>query len=101
MKRLVIVSEEWGIYLGTAIGLGFWSLLDSVGQEAAVTFENKKEAIEYIRSWDENNDPAAFSFVEVECAADMYATISELTKAGLPERYVAIMLSEMVAEGRA
>ena len=31
--RILIYSEADGVYLGSCMGLGFWSELDSVGQE--------------------------------------------------------------------
>lgn len=50
--RFVLVHPEMGVYLGTCLGLGFWSKLDPVGQLAAVTFENRTVADVIMRSWD-------------------------------------------------
>ncbi len=34
----IIVHKEYGVYLGAALGFGFWSKLDPVGQPAAIAF---------------------------------------------------------------
>lgn len=85
MKNIVIVHPEMGIYLGTGFGLGFFSLLDCAGQEYAASFDNADQAREHIASWESNNDPTAYRFVEVECEEEFYATIEELEAAGLAE----------------
>lgn len=88
----VIVHEEMGIYLGHSLGLGFWSKLDAVGQEAACTFENEKDAAVRIRSWVANNDPSEYRFVEVPGATN-HATVDQLKEAGLDD-----YLGEMVVD---
>lgn len=50
--RFVLVHPEMGIYLGSCMGMGFWSKLDPVGQPCAVTFENRVEADDVMQSWD-------------------------------------------------
>lgn len=81
--NIVITHPEWGIYLGNAMGLGFWSLLDSADQPKAVTFPDEEMAIAHIRSWDNNNDPEDYSFVEA--SKNEYATTADLKAAGLEE----------------
>lgn len=49
--RLVLVHPEWGIYLGSAMGFGFWSKVDPVGQDAAVTFPDAETAERVMASW--------------------------------------------------
>lgn len=80
--RIVVTHPKMGVYLGNCLGLGFWTLLDTVGQTSAVTFANVDDAREHISSWDENPDPDSYSFVPVDCQED-YATIADLAKAGL------------------
>lgn len=82
-KGIVITHPELGVYLGSAFGLGFWSKLDSVGQDSAATFETAEQANEYIRGWQEYNDPAFHTLVTVECADDQYATMIEMKAAGI------------------
>lgn len=79
--RFVLTHPEMGVYLGNCLGLGFWTLLDTVGQPEAVTFPSIAEAEMHIRSWDQNNNPDVYQFVPVDCAE--YASIADLVKAGL------------------
>jgi hypothetical protein len=84
-QRFVLYSEQEGIYLGNAMGLGFWSKLDPVGQDVAVTFATPEEAVGHVRTWD---NPERF-LKKVRARAVMiedtaYATIPELVAAGLP-----------------
>ena len=44
MKAIVIFHEEMGVYLGNALGLGFWSMLDPAGQTSAVCFPDEDAA---------------------------------------------------------
>jgi hypothetical protein len=81
--RVVITHPEWGIYLGSALGLGFWSMLSSAGQVEAVTFSDESDAIDYIRSWEAGNDPEDYSFVEA--SPQDAATVSDLKAAGLED----------------
>jgi len=81
--RVVITHPEMGIYVGSAIGFGFWSKLDSVGQDSVVTFENEDDARDYVRSWAENNDDSAYGYHQVSTVLKEYAEIPELIAAGL------------------
>lgn len=69
-KRILIVHNRDGIYIGHALGMGFFSKLDPVDQPAATTFEDKDDAREHISEWvgfksgDVKMDE--FTFVEVE-----------------------------------
>jgi hypothetical protein len=82
MKRVLLVSESNGIYLGSAAGLGFWSKLDAVRQTSAVTFADEKEARDYAATW--SNRVVDLRTVEVDVAAEGYATMDECAAAGLP-----------------
>ncbi|MFG1270597.1 hypothetical protein V5F40_21845, partial [Xanthobacter sp. DSM 14520] len=81
-SKIVIVHLEWGVYIGNALGLGFWSMLDSAGQFVAVIFASEADAEAHIRSWDENNTPSAYRLVSV-AAAGRWASLAELRAAGL------------------
>lgn len=48
VRRFIVVSDEWGVYLGSCMGLGFWSAMDPVGQDAAITFASESEADQFI-----------------------------------------------------
>jgi len=80
--RYVIYSEEYGIYLGSCAGLGFWSKLDPVGQTHAISFDNKEQTAEVIASW-ESTPPLNTRAVAV-LSDDPYVSIIECVAAGLP-----------------
>ncbi|MFG6080332.1 hypothetical protein ACEUZ9_000882 [Paracoccus litorisediminis] len=82
--RIVITHPEYGIYLGSFLGLGFWSKISAEGQEEACTFKNEELARDYIATWEENGDPAKYGFAEVATDAP-FATIAELDAAGLED----------------
>jgi len=78
MSGYVIVHKDMGVYLGACLGLGFWTLLDPVGQPGAVVFDSVDQARDYISSWENNNDPNEFEYVKVR-----NGDISSLKEAGL------------------
>lgn len=82
MKRFVLYSEQWGIYLGEFLGFGFWTKIDGAGQDAAITFADKEEALRCVESW--LSKPGDFEIKSVECADQRYVTIDECEAAGLP-----------------
>lgn len=83
-KEIVLTHPEMGIYVGTAIGLGFWSNWDAAGQNTAPTFESEQQARNHVRTWDTLNDDTQYSYVEVEIDdIGHYATIDQLRAAGL------------------
>jgi hypothetical protein len=83
MMAYVIVHETMGIYLGNCMGMGFWTLLDPVGQPSAATFSSIRDAQEHVLSWENNNHLADYRFVPVQ--EDVYhgASIKALKEAGL------------------
>ena len=90
-EAFVLVHEEDGIFLGQGMGLGFWSKLDPVGQDAAVTFPTAAEFNDWIAEVRKEN-PDAFrqpsSLVRVKASkyegGVWYATIDDCKAAGLP-----------------
>lgn len=80
---VVMYHPELGVYLGSCMGMGFWSKLDPVSQEHACTFASADQAHEHMSSW-ECGAVEGVSFVEVETSADGYASIAACAKAGLP-----------------
>jgi hypothetical protein len=81
--RVVLHSDDWGTYLGSFIGLAFFSNHDPVGQTAACTFANEDEIRRVVASWD-CGQPPTWRAVPVETTADGYATIEHCKAAGLP-----------------
>ena len=84
-RGFVIVHRDDGIYLGNALGLGFFSKLDPVGQNQAVAFDSIQAATEHLSSWAiaEESDMQAYQFVEVLLNSNGCATIEACVKAGL------------------
>ncbi len=79
----VLTHPEHGIYIGSCMGLGFWSKLDAAGQDAVCTFVSEAEAAEYIQSWDGGHNPADYQLKPVTPSLDNYATVADLRAAGL------------------
>jgi hypothetical protein len=86
MRKILLVHDGWGVYLGSCLGLGFWSQQDPCGQTEAVTFPSEAEARDVVASWRPmvgEYDPDDFRYVEVEVAGeDGYATMAECVAAG-------------------
>ena len=80
---VVITHPKDGVYLGQTLGLGFWTLMDSVGQPSACVFKSVKQATKQVESWEEHHPVRDYVFVTVKTADDRYATIQELKDAGL------------------
>ena len=79
----VIFHPEMGIYLGSFIGLAFWSKLDVAGQDFAVTFPCKEVADSFMHSW-EGGRPKGALCVPVEPDDGNYASVEACVQAGLP-----------------
>jgi len=79
---VVITHAEMGIYLGSCMGLGFWSKLDPVGQPSAVTFPSIEAAREHMAFW-ERETPLEVVFRSVTPDDGFYASIAACVAAGL------------------
>lgn len=82
-ERVVITHPERGVYVGNAMGLGFWSRLDPAGQSSVVTFETEQDARAHVAGWDEGNNPGNYGYVSVRPTRGDYATAFDLRAAGL------------------
>lgn len=86
MNAFLMQHPELGIYLGSCMGLGFWSKLDAAGQTEAVTFPSPEAGIAAIKSWqDQGNSqlkPEDMKFLPVIAAEEGYATMQQCVKAG-------------------
>jgi hypothetical protein len=78
--RVLLHHKTMGIYLGSALGFGFWSKLDPCGQDAAWTFESIEQAREAVASWDSPVENPMFTHVEVD---GEFATIEQCVAVGL------------------
>lgn len=64
----VIAHAELGVFVGAAMGLAFWSRLDSVGQTVAATFASEEEALDFARIW-EQDAPIDLDAIEIFAVA--------------------------------
>lgn len=85
--RFVVVHPEMGVYLGSAMGMGFWSKLDPVGQDSAITFVNRMQAEQVMRAWDDGRpgDVVIWPMIPDRpgLARERYASIAACVAAGL------------------
>ncbi|SER39957.1 MULTISPECIES: hypothetical protein [Pseudomonas] len=86
----VIAHSKDGVFLGHMLGLGFWSKLDPVGQEAAPCWPSMEEARDFVETWDlpaEEKEDFLSQLRFVAVTADVFnhtaASISACRKAGL------------------
>jgi hypothetical protein len=80
MEKFILVHKEDGVYVGNALGLGFWSRLDAADQESAVTFDSEQEAKDHVASWDCSDElKNAVTFQPVE-TSERYIHKSLLTQ---------------------
>jgi len=86
--RYVLFDEEWGVFLGEAFGLGFWSKLDPVGQDRAPAFESEVSIKEFIGGMVPKGRPKKWWAFPVEASGSpedgFYASMEACIKAGVP-----------------
>jgi len=51
MSHCIITHPTLGVFIGTGFGLGFWSKLEPMGQDAACVFKSQEEAQTFADSW--------------------------------------------------
>ena len=90
MIGYVLYSERDGVFIGHGLGLGFWSKLDPVGQNCAVTFKSEEDALNAAPLFHAHTDVRAVPVVVDQPAPDMagvpahYVSIAACVAAGLP-----------------
>lgn len=85
-EKYLIAHREWGVFLGSAMGMAFWSKMDAVGQDQAVVFDTELRAEEYLKTWDWNGeeqpDEIGIHPVLVATEDQGYATMEECENSG-------------------
>lgn len=85
-NAVVITHPEHGIFVGAAMGLAFWTLLDTAGQSRVATFSSIAEAREFVSSWElAEFDRARCEYIilpTVSADSD-HASLADLIAAGL------------------
>ena len=85
----IIYHPTEGVYLGSCFGLGFWSNIDPVGQDSAVTFKTESNARELVDNWAALPDfpkrlIGDMKIIAVFNSQPGFATVAECVAAGLP-----------------
>lgn len=52
MEKHILIHPEYGVYIGSCFGLGFWSRLDAADQDSAILFNSPDDALSYAATWD-------------------------------------------------
>lgn len=78
-RGYVLVSAEWGVFLGEALGFRFWSRADPVGQDSAPTWPSEEFAACFETVLDD------VTALAVETLDPDYASVAEVVAAGGPE----------------
>ena len=82
-SHFLIVHPQYGVYLGSHQGRGYWSKVCAAGQPAAVTFASREEALGYMASWPVSPPPGV-DLLPVISDGPGYATIAACVRAGAP-----------------
>lgn len=80
----VLVSQSLGVYLGSFLGLAFWTLLDPVGQTEAVAFETPTLVQEF-HATHLHSEPNDVFCCEVSVLPIGYATRAACLEAGITQ----------------
>jgi hypothetical protein len=80
--RYLLYQPEMGVYLGEFMGMGFWSLLDPVGQTMATVFNSKEAISDYVGTWE--SPVSDLAIWEIDTAHPNFATMAEIEALGLP-----------------
>lgn len=78
----ILYTEDKGIFIGSFLGLGFWSKLDPVNQTHAIVFESKEIAEQLISEW--LTHPGNFKLIPIQTQELGYASLEEISAIGLP-----------------
>jgi hypothetical protein len=83
--RYIIYHPTYGIYLGSIVGLEFWSNLNPSGQNGAITFDTISEAMSVVLSFtDFPKAPYKYKYIPLHVKDDLFASIEECSIADLP-----------------
>lgn len=80
-NRFLIVSQELGVYIGSCMGMGFWSRLDAVGQASAVSFESEEDGLQYASTWESPVED--LQFIPVIADSENFASEEACIEAGV------------------
>jgi hypothetical protein len=78
MKNYVIVNQGNGVFVGTMLGMFFFSNLDTVGQDSVLAYINKEEVDNIISSLNYRFKEGTYKSIEVEVKNEREATKEEI-----------------------
>lgn len=81
--RYIITHPVRGTYIGSDMGVGIWSATDTSGKTQAITFEDRDQAVDFVRSWSVSGNPDLYGFVPVEADENDMIDIAALIGAGV------------------
>lgn len=85
----IMTTPDDGVYLGSCAGLGFWSKLDTAGQNAAVSFETVDDAWEHFSSWDNQSTIDHVHLLEITPdLEDGYVSMAACVNAGIQPWFI-------------
>ena len=84
MSRVIVVHPEWGVCLGCALGLVYWSNIDPVGQPCAVTFADEQDARQWFSDTTMHRIVYALRFIPVVPDEGIHASAAVCAAAGAP-----------------
>lgn len=76
----ILYCDEWGVFLGVAVGMAFWSKLDPVGQLSAPTFLCAEDARPLFEAFPRQD----IRMIEVVADLGDAASITECVRVGVP-----------------
>jgi hypothetical protein len=83
--RYVIYHPINGIYLGSIVGLEFWSKLNPSGQNGAITFASVQEAMNTVLTFTESpKTPYKYKYIPLNVKDMLFASIEECHAVNLP-----------------
>ena len=83
--RVIILSASKGVYLGSAMGLGFWTKLEDLGLDEAITFADEAQAMTHMQTWESWAElEKDFTFPGVHRTKDGFADHAACVAAGAP-----------------
>lgn len=80
----VISHPENGVFVGTALGLAFWTALDCAGQESVCAFRTEEDARDFLNETLAAEAAGGARIVETRTDRP-YATAEDLLAAGLTD----------------
>lgn len=82
MSRVILWSPTMGVYLGHAMGLGFWSKMENLDLKEAITFPDDMAAMDHKKCWPSEYPDVVTKPVE-DANNDGYASMEECVAAGV------------------